>query len=236
MTDGTWRRIGHEFQHHLPFTFLAAAAVMAAAGTAREWLPPAAGAGEENLLIHLFHIFHPLHLFLSASATAAVFWRYDRRLGKAVVTGIVGAVGFCGVSDVLFPWAAGRLLGVEMRLHVCAIEEPALVWPFALLGTATGIASASVLTGRAPSIVSHAAHVLVSTVGSMLYLAGFGFTDWPGHLFPVLVTLVAAVLLPCCASDILFPLLLANPSGVHWCEGACAPDDGHGGPAHRHDG
>ncbi|MHC4236360.1 MAG: hypothetical protein ACYSUQ_14680, partial [Planctomycetota bacterium] len=40
---------------------------------------------EHDLVGDLFHLFHPVHMFFSAAATTAMFWRYERRLIKAMV-------------------------------------------------------------------------------------------------------------------------------------------------------
>jgi len=73
----------------------------------------------------LFHIFHPVHLLLSAMATTAMFFRHERRLLRAIIVGFVGSVGICGISDVFMPYLSGRLLAAHgMHFHWCLIEHP----------------------------------------------------------------------------------------------------------------
>lgn len=234
-------RILHEFRHHLPFTIGAVIVALAALGIWTEVSPPAlAHDGHIHDHIHdgdhmivpayaaLFHVFHPLHVLLSAAATSAMFWRYDRRLTASIVVSLAGSIGVCGVSDAFLPFLGGSLLGVPMDLHICLFEEPHLVIPFAVIGTALGIFAANSMVGKIPSIFSHSAHVMIATGATVMYLVGFGLTDWMSSFFLVFLIVTLSVTLPCCSSDILFPLLLVNKAGVDWCGGGCehavAPD------------
>jgi hypothetical protein len=47
-------------------------------------------------------------------------------------------------------------------------------------------------------------------MASILYLVGHGLTDWIHMAGIVFIYTVIAVMLPCCTSDIIFPLLLAK--------------------------
>lgn len=172
----------------------------------------------------LFHLFHPMHILLSAAATTAMFWRYDRRLFMALFAGFIGSTGFCGISDIVFPWLGGRMMDAPMDLHICLLEHPHLVIPFAIMGIFAGLVAADAYSDRRLNIFSHSSHVLISTGASLLYLVGFGLTDWPFQLTEVFVIVFAAVIVPCCASDIFFPLLLVNPAGAHFCSGHCRDD------------
>jgi len=158
----------------------------------------------------MFHVFHPLHIFLSAVATTAMFWRFDRRLLRAILTGIVGSVGICGVSDIFFPFVGGLASGRRMTLHVCVVEHPWLILPSAAVGVLAGIVAVRALTRRKSTIFSHSSHVFVSSMASLLYLISFGFADWTHGLLSVFAIVVVAVVVPCCTSDIVFPLLLAS--------------------------
>ena len=71
----------------------------------------------------LYHVFHPLHMLFSAAATTAMFWRHERKFIKALLIGFFGAVGVCGISDILMPYISGYLLGVKMELHICIIKH-----------------------------------------------------------------------------------------------------------------
>jgi len=44
----------------------------------------------------------------------------------------------------------------------------------------------------------------------MLYLVSFGLVGWTESLGLVFLVVITAVLLPCCISDIVFPVLMAS--------------------------
>jgi hypothetical protein len=175
----------------------------------------------------VFHVFHPLHVLFSAVATVAMFWRHERRWLKALVVGVIAGVGICGLSDVFLPYLAGLLLGVEvMEMHICLIHHPGVVLPFLVAGLLLGLALPA--STHKSTIFSHSSHVLVSSVASITYLVGFGLTGWIDVVGMVFVYMVFAVVVPCCASDILFPLLLAGS-----CSGCPAHPHGHEGADER---
>jgi hypothetical protein len=154
-----------------------------------------------------FHLFHPAHMLFSAAATTAMFSRYDRGVVKAAIIGLIGAIGVCGASDILFPHVSLAILGVQTPWHICVYEHPLLVLPFAGVGVLVGIAaSGSVLQS---TVISHSLHVLVSTMASIFYMVGpLGMIAWIEDLGKVFVFVVLAVMVPCCLSDIVFPLLM----------------------------
>jgi hypothetical protein len=155
----------------------------------------------------VFHIFHPIHLLFSAIATTAMFWRYERRLFKAIIVGIIGSLGVCGLSDVFIPYLGAVILGVHgVQFHWCLTAHPMLVVPFTVVGVMIGLFAAE--TVERCTYYSHSAHVFVSSAASLFYLISFGMTDWASRLGPVFVLLLVAVTLPCCFSDIAFPLLM----------------------------
>ena len=171
----------------------------------------------------LFHIFHPAHMLFSATATTAMFWRYERRVIKALIVGVVGAILVCGASDIVIPYASGLMLGVNMRLHVCVIEHPGLVLPFTAVGVLAGFL-ASEHIARA-TVFSHTVHVAVSSSASLLYLVSFGLEHWVHNAGWVFIFVVLAVMIPCCFSDIVFPLLVVTREG----EKRPVHPHGHGG-------
>ncbi len=156
-----------------------------------------------------FHLFHPAHMLFSATATAAMFFRYDRRRLKAIIIGLIGAVGVCGVSDVVMPQISLMILGIHAPWHICVWEHPGLVLPFAFVGVLVGIsASASVMHG---TIVSHSLHVFASTMASIFYMVEpLGGTAWIDIIGKMFIFIVLAVMVPCCLSDIVFPMLMTR--------------------------
>jgi hypothetical protein len=236
------KTIAREFAHHFPFSLFSAALGIIVVGlitavfvgSSGGEVPPSDMEDTNGLLPNvfgkLFHLFHPIHILFSAIATTAMFWRFNRKLLKAILTGLLGSLGVCGISDILIPFIGGTLSGKEMRLHICIIEHPSLVVPFAVIGVFVGIVAARVLTERKSTVFSHASHVLVSTMASLLYLVSFGFTDWMDSILKILAIVVLAVLIPCCTSDIVFPLLVASPEGrerAGCMYGECNSDSGN---------
>ncbi|MFC1679202.1 hypothetical protein ACFL2T_03215, partial [Elusimicrobiota bacterium] len=110
MAEKRLDNILHELQHHFPFSVLAAILAILVMSMYTELLRPAietaagASGGQDPALTGLFHVFHPAHIFLSAAATSAMFWRYDRRLGAAIGAGLAGSLVVCGLSDIVFPF------------------------------------------------------------------------------------------------------------------------------------
>jgi hypothetical protein len=175
----------------------------------------------------LFYIFHPAHVVLSAMVTASLFRLHEKTKGFLIVliVGYVGSIGTATLSDSILPFFVEDILGVavpteaavhshgheagseqkhERELHIGFIEEWYIVNPAALLG----ILIAYFLP---KSKMPHAFHILISTWASAAHI--MMNTNQP--MTAVLVTgifivLFIAVWLPCCFSDIVFPMLLVK--------------------------
>lgn len=156
-----------------------------------------------------FHLFHPAHMLFSAAATTAMFCRYEFRTAKAIVIGLVGAIGVCGVSDIAMPHLSLLILGIKAPWHICVYEHPTLALPFAGVGVMVGIAAAGSVIRS--TIISHSLHVFASTMASIFYMVGpLGMIAWISDIGKVFVFVVLAVMIPCCLSDIVFPLLMSK--------------------------
>lgn len=196
-----------ELREHLPYTIFSVAVGMTIVG----FLTFAAELMQTSMTEpahELYHIFHPLHILFSAAATTAMFWRHKKRLLTAVIIGFAGSIGICGISDIFIPYIAGNLLGVQMELHICIISHPMVIVPFAVVGLILGLLVSP--TTHKSTIFSHTAHVLASSMASILYLVSYGLTEWIHVVGMVFVYMVLAVIIPCCASDIIFPVCLAH--------------------------
>lgn len=206
--------IWEEMRHHLPFSILSVSIGLILVGIftiMTEML------GIEDVSPHskeMFHIFHPVHLLFSAIATTAMFWQHERKFLKTFIVGFVGSVCICGISDIIIPYISGFLLGAHMYLHICIIEHPYLILPFVFLGIFMGFLAPGTLEKQEGVIFSHSIHVLVSAIASILYLVSFGVTDWIHRIGVVLFYMVLAVVIPCCTSDIVFPLLFTSNKKV----------------------
>lgn len=192
-----------ELRAHAPFTALGTLV-----GVALLWTlfwaktPMASSAG-------LFTVLHPLHVLLSAQATIATFRRQGGSgIWRILWIGYLGSVGIATLSDCLIPYAGEWLLDLPHRgFHLGFIEKWWLVNPLALIGIALGFWSAK-------TRVPHGLHVLISTGASLFHVAmAMGGAPNAGVLAAIAVFLFLSVWIPCCTSDIVFPLLFAPPSG-----------------------
>ncbi|MBM4030629.1 MAG: hypothetical protein FJ291_02465 [Planctomycetes bacterium] len=188
-----------ELKHHVPFTAIGAAMGIAVMGG---FVLARVPHGPSEVL---FEIMHPAHVLLSAVVTTAMFRRYRPSLPAAIVTGLVAAVGIGTLSDIVLPYFGGELVGAKMEhIHLAFIEEWWLVWPAAAIGVGVGL-------WRPGTRLPHSAHVFVSTWASLFYLISYGeASNWLPLLPAVFLLLFAAVWLPCCFGDIIFPLLIAG--------------------------
>ena len=151
-----------------------------------------------------FHTLHPLHVILSALTTTAMYMRYSKgKLWVAILIGYAGSIGIATLSDAVIPYLGGALLNIEMEFHMPFIEKWWLVNPAALIGIAIGY-------WKHTTKVPHSGHVLLSTWASLFYFTAFGIANWIPLLPLIFVFLFLAVWLPCCLSDIVFPLLFAR--------------------------
>lgn len=163
--------------------------------------------------VELFHVFHPAHVLISAVATTAMFFKHEKRPLKATVVGLTGSIMICGLSDIFFPFVGGLILGSEMHVHVCVLEHPDIIIPFAAVGVVAGLLVTRTI--EKSTQYSHSAHVFVSSAASILYLLGYGLTDWIHSVGAVFLITIIAVMVPCCASDIIFPLACVHRDCRH---------------------
>jgi len=94
-----------------------------------------------------------------------------------------------------------------MHWHICRVERPQIILTFTAVGILIGLLVPEV---RKSTIFSHSAHILISSMASILYLVSFGLTEWVPVIGMVFVYMILAVIIPCCTSDIIFPLLLTG--------------------------
>ncbi len=206
--SGKLKHVLFELKEHLPFTVFSALMSMVVVGV----LMAIAITLKENAFQthsqNLFHLFHPVHLLLSATATTAMFWRHEKKLTKVVIIGFSGSILTCGISDVIIPFCSGMILNSNFEFHLCLTDHPLMIFPFVTVGILVGI----IATERVEktSCYSHSGHVFVSSMASILYLIAFGLTDWISHIGSVFIIIIFAVIVPCCTSDIIFPLLFAK--------------------------
>lgn len=199
--------IVRELKHHAPFTALgtlSGIAIMLLFSVAHV---PRASSDT------LFWCLHPTHVLLSALVTAAMY-RLNTRAGlvPTLIIGYVGSAGIATLSDSLIPYVGELLLGMPNRgIHLGFIEKWWLINPLVVLGI---IIACVWPRTRIP----HAGHVFLSTWASLFHMTmASGDRLTPLEMFIIPLFLFLAVWLPCCTSDIVFPLLFTkgNASAKH---------------------
>ncbi len=154
----------------------------------------------------LFYVFHPAHVILSAIVTAAMFKLHEKKSNFLVVLiiGYIGSIGIATISDSLIPYVGEVLLGLQAHSHIGFIEGWYIVNPAAVLGV--------LIAWFWPKTkFPHTGHVLLSTWASLFHI----LMALQGNIsfltgVVVFIFLFIAVWLPCCFSDIVFPLLFVK--------------------------
>jgi len=202
------KRIINELTTHIPFTALGAASGVIIMGIIiwANILPQVA-----EISPTVFYTLHPIHVILSAMVTTAMYKRYSKgKLWAAILIGYFGSIGIATLSDSIIPYLGELLLNLPNKgAHIGFIEEWWLVNPAALLGITIGYLRP---TTRFP----HYGHVLISTWASLFHIImALGDTvSWLQAVI-ILLFLFLAVWLPCCVSDIVFPLLFTRQVAPH---------------------
>lgn len=162
----------------------------------------------------LFWTLHPLHVLISALVTTAMYQIHvGGGIWRTILIGYFGSVGIATLSDSLIPFAGEWLLDLPYRgIHLGFIEKWWLVNPLALAGIALGYVISH-------TKIPHAGHVLLSTWASLFHIImALGTSIDVVTTILIAVFLFLAVWIPCCTSDIVFPLLWikeGNGNGKH---------------------
>ncbi len=203
-----FKQVSKELKNHAPFTIFGAITGIIIMIFFQN-LPSKAS-------YNIFYILHPAHVVLSALVTASIYelHKYGRVKGKSkpkpwilLLIGYSGSIGIATISDSVIPYLGEILLGLPNRgAHLGFIEEWWLVNPLAIIGIAIAYLKP---TTRFP----HFGHVLLSTWASLFHIimATDQTLNWLSYLV-VFFFLFIAVWLPCCVSDIVFPLLFVKDS------------------------
>jgi len=223
--------ISAELKGHVPFTLLGAFFGIAFMLLFRN-IP------EKNTHL-LFAFFHPLHVVLSAMVTASMFELHiaKRKILLVFTIACIGSIGTATVSDIIMPHIGAGLFGLDIpaeaqihghfnsesfttddhklgnqtqhhehskHMHFGFIEEWYLVNPAAILGI--------LIAWFLPRTkIPHSLHILISTWASSTYLLmTFGNSTSMAAILSFFVILFLSVWLPCCFSDIVFPLLFVK--------------------------
>jgi len=201
-----FKEIIRELKEHAPFTVLGAftgIAIMFFFGQ----IP-------SGIAHNVFYTLHPMHVILSAFATASMYKLHKCGLLKGkckllilLAIGYFGSVGIATISDSVIPFAGEVLLDLPNReIHLGFIEKWWLVNPLAIIGVIFAYF-------RPETKFPHMGHVLLSTWASLFHIIMSMGTVvlWFQYLY-IFLFLFLAVWIPCCVSDIVFPLLFVKES------------------------
>jgi hypothetical protein len=191
-----------ELKHHMPFTVIGAVFGIIFMIIFRNM--------SHEKAQELFFVFHPLHVLLSALVTASLFKLHTCPKGEGkrcnlpqlIAIGLVGSIGIATLSDSIIPYIGETLLNMPYRgEHIGFLEHGWLIFGVAVVGIIIAYFNP---TTKFP----HAGHVLISTWASLFHvLMAKGPNMSIGAYIAIFIFLFVSVWLPCCISDIVFPML-----------------------------
>jgi hypothetical protein len=194
------RRVANELKEHAPFTFFGALTgiIIMLILVFGNLLPQVSPISE-----NIFYILHPTHVLLSALVTTTLYIRYGKRkIWLAIIIGYTGSIGIATISDSIIPYLGEVLFELpNAGIHIGFIEEPLITNIPAFIGIILGY-------WKGTTKFPHAGHVLISTWASLFHIImALGTTVSWMQTIGIFIFLFLAVWLPCCTSDIVYPLL-----------------------------
>ena len=199
------KQIVHQLVRHAPFTALGAVA-----GIVVMVIIVFSNAPRE-ISNAFFYTLHPLHVVLSALATTAMYRLNGRgKLWVVIFIGYTGSIGIATLSDIVIPYLGGVLLNVPMEFHLPFIETGKM--PFIgiekwMVVNAAAVIGIAIAYWKPATRFPHMGHVLLSTWASLFSFTAFGVANWIPLLPFIFLFLFLSVWIPCCVSDIVYPLL-----------------------------
>ncbi len=162
----------------------------------------------------LFSKIHYVHLFLATITPVAIYYAFNKDAVRAIGVGILSSSIGCTVSDSVFPYLGGHLLGYNMTLHICILEEPQFAWSAIFIGGFAGIFLPRLF--KKITHVTHFVHTFAASMAAIVYLLTFGFngTDVM-QIVSLILILFVSVLVPCLLSDIVIPSLVFSESSFN---------------------
>lgn len=191
-----------ELYNHLKFTIWAVVIAAALIALYKQFIIPAThiqASGSEGL----FEGFFVSHLFFASLTPAAIFRIYKKPIWIGVIVSVISSSVTCSLSDIVFPYLGGKLLGYSMDFHICIIEEPITAWSFVISGALIGF----FLSDRVKKLsrYTHGAHILLSSLAAGMYLVAYGVGLLSLKALIFLPILIISVLVPCVLNDIGVP-------------------------------
>lgn len=196
------KTILHELEEHIPFT--ASATLIAIVLVALIFY------FNSKLVLEIsssFEAFHGLHIFASAIVSTGIFYKYKKEIFSAILVGIVSSIVIGSLSDVILPYTGSLILGLKPEFHLPLIEEFFVIFSAGLLGCILGL-----IMGLTK--LPHFLHIFLSTIASLFYIiqySTFTLISFIGIFFVLFI----AVIIPCCTSDIVFPVLFLREKHKH---------------------
>jgi len=199
-----FKQILKELKSHAPFTLLGAITGVIIMLVFQGLSP--------RISYPIFYILHPIHVLLSAIVTTSMYKLHKCGHTKdkcnfliLLAIGYAGSIGIATISDSLIPYLGEILLHMPNRgIHIGFIEKWWLVNPLAILG----VVIAHFWTDTK---FPHAGHVLLSTWASLFHIImAKGEVLSLISYTVIFLFLFIAVWLPCCLSDIVFPLMFVK--------------------------
>ena len=199
------RRIALELAEHIPFTLVGA--VIGIIIMVIIHFTNAPGDVSEAL----FYTLHPLHIVFSALVTTAMYKKKTKSpLWLIIIVGYTGSIGIATLSDAIIPYLGGSALSVTMEFHLPFLDTelmPYIGIPEWIIVNTAAVIGITIGYFKPTTKLPHMGHVLLSTWASLFGFTAFGVADWIPLLPFVFLFLFLAVWLPCCVSDIVYPLL-----------------------------
>ena len=198
------KQIGKELKNHAPFTIFGAFTGIIVMALFHR-LP-------SHTSYTIFYILHPMNVLLSALVTSSIFQIHTYKsmrggyiLPALLAIGYTGSIGIATVSDSIIPFLGEALLNLPKReIHIGFIEKWWLVNPLAFMGIAISYF-------RPATKFPHTGHVLLSTWASLFHMImALGENLNMISYIGIFLFLFLAVWIPCCVSDIVFPLLFVK--------------------------
>ena len=220
-----------ELKNHAPFTLFGALTGIACMLLFKNF------GSENNLrLFQVFHPTHVV-LSAMVTSSIYLMYKKKTSFMMVLIIGYIGAIGVATVSDSILPFFGESLFGVAIpthshseqeqtidehedehieqaevinehehenhkpQIHIGFIEEWYIVNPAAILGI---LIAYFLPRTKFP----HAGHVLISTWASSFHVLMNTHRDFTAVMLAgMIIVLFISVWLPCCISDIVFPLL-----------------------------
>lgn len=206
-----FKTIFQELKEHAPFTFMGAVSGIILFILLRH-IP-------SHVSFKLFYVFHPLHVLLGTFVTASMY-KLHRKNPNIFIFFLIGAVGpmlIATISDSVIPFIGETLLRLPHReIHLGFIEKWYIVNPIAILG-------ATLAYFMPNTKFPHSGHILISTWASLFHVMMSVDNSVSVSVYAaVLFLLFISDWIPCCFSDIAFPLLFVKGHDI-----AC--------PCHNHE-